>query len=63
MAIRRGSVGARARLADAGTLVVEHGYDQAKAVRSLFVAAGFAGIVGARDPAGVARVIAGRRAA
>jgi len=39
---------------------VEHGYDQADAVRALFVAAGFAEVVGARDLAGVPRVVAGR---
>ena len=45
-----------------GTLVVEHGYDQAEAVRALFLAAGFAEIVGARDLAGIPRVVAGRLA-
>jgi len=44
----------------AGTLAVEHGYDQADAVRALFVAAGFAEAVGARDLAGIPRVVAGR---
>jgi release factor glutamine methyltransferase len=52
--------GARARLAGAGTLIVEHGYDQVAAVRALFVAAGFAEVVGARDLAGIPRVAAGR---
>jgi release factor glutamine methyltransferase len=51
--------GARARLAAGGTLVVEHGYDQAEAVRALFGAAGFTGIVAARDLAGIPRVVAG----
>ena len=59
-AIARIVAGARARLASAGTLVVEHGYDQADAVRALFIAAGFAEVVGARDLAGVPRVVAGR---
>jgi len=40
--------------------VVEHGYDQSETVRGLFVAAGFAEIVTARDLAGVSRVVAGR---
>ena len=62
-AIERIVAGARVRLDDAGTLVVEHGYDQAEAVRALFLAAGFAEVVGARDLAGVPRVVAGRRAA
>ncbi len=59
-AIARIVAGARLRLADAGSLVVEHGYDQADEVRALFTAAGFAEIVGARDLAGVPRVAAGR---
>jgi len=52
--------GARAHLAPNGTLVVEHGYDQSEAVRALFAQAGFADIVGARDLAGIPRVLAGR---
>jgi release factor glutamine methyltransferase len=52
--------GARAHLASNGTLVVEHGYDQAQTVRGLFAGAGFADIVGARDLAGIPRVVAGR---
>jgi release factor glutamine methyltransferase len=52
--------GARDRLVPGGMLAVEHGYDQAEAVRALFDAAGFAGIVTARDLAGIARVVAGR---
>jgi release factor glutamine methyltransferase len=62
-AITRIVAGARARLAGAGTLVVEHGYDQADAIRALFVAAGFDEVVGARDLSGVWRVVAGCRAA
>jgi release factor glutamine methyltransferase len=62
-AIMRIVAGACARLAGAGTLVVEHGYDQADAVRALFLAAGLEEIVGARDLAGVPRVVAGRLAA
>ena len=49
-ALRRIVAGARARLVAGGTLVVEHGYDQADAVRALFLAAGFVDIVaGARS--------------
>ena len=59
-AIRRIVAGARERLAQAGTLVVEHGYDQSEAVRALFAAAGFGDIVTARDLAGIPRVVAGR---
>jgi len=63
VAIARIVAGARACLVEAGTLVVEHGYDQADAVRALFVAAGFGEVVAARDLAGVPRVVAGCRAA
>ena len=59
-AIRQIVAGARAHLAPGGTLVVEHGYDQAERVRELFVEAGFAAIVTARDLAGIPRVLAGR---
>ena len=62
-AIARIVAGARARLADRGTLVVEHGYDQAEAVQALLLGAGFAEVVGARDLAGIPRVVAGRREA
>jgi release factor glutamine methyltransferase len=53
--------GAPERLAPDGTLVVEHGHDQAERVRALFAAAGFVDIVAVRDLAGIARVAAGRR--
>ena len=52
--------GARARLAAGATLAVEHGYDQADAVRALFVEAGLVDIVTTRDLAGIPRVAAGR---
>ena len=48
--------GARGRLVDGGTLVVEHGYDQAEAVRALLYAAGLARIVSFRDLSGIPRV-------
>jgi len=50
--------GAREWLVPGGTLVVEHGYDQAEAVRALFAAAGYADIVSARDLAGIPRAMA-----
>ena len=59
-AIRAIVAGAPDRLVTGGTLAVEHGYDQADAVRALFDAAGFTAIVAARDLAGLARVVAGR---
>ena len=59
-ALRRIVAGAPGHLVPGGTLVVEHGYDQSDAVRALFVAAGFTGIIAARDLAGIPRVVAGR---
>jgi release factor glutamine methyltransferase len=59
-AFRRIVDGARERLAPGGTLVVEHGFDQADAVRALFDAAGFIDILAKRDLAGIPRVVAGR---
>jgi release factor glutamine methyltransferase len=52
--------GARARLSPGGWLVVEHGYDQSDAVKTLFQRAGFSGVVALRDLAGIPRVVAGR---
>jgi release factor glutamine methyltransferase len=52
--------GAPARLAPAGWLAVEHGYDQSAAVTALFAEAGFAAIEIRRDLAGIRRVVAGR---
>ena len=52
--------GARERLVDGGLLVVEHGYDQADAVRALFERAGFTSVTSARDLAGIPRVAAAR---
>lgn len=48
-------------LAPGGWLAVEHGYDQADAVRVLFDAAGFGEFTAVRDLAGIVRVAAGRR--
>ena len=61
--MRRVVAGARERLAPGGTLAVEHGYDQADAVRELFAAAGYVQIESVRDLAGIPRVAAGRVAA
>jgi release factor glutamine methyltransferase len=58
-AILRVVAGARERLVSGGSLAVEHGYDQADAVRAMFVAAGFREIVDVRDLAGILRVVVG----
>ncbi len=60
-ALRPIVAGAAARLAPGGTLVVEHGHDQADAVRALFAAAGFVDVASSRDLAGIPRAVAGRR--
>jgi release factor glutamine methyltransferase len=52
--------GARGRLAPGGFLAVEHGYDQADAVRRLLADAGLVDIHAVRDLAGIARVAGGR---
>jgi len=51
---------APSRLASDGALLVEHGYDQANAVRVLMENAGFGEVVARRDLAGIPRVAAGR---
>lgn len=51
--------GAPEHLKKGGSLLVEHGYDQAAAVRALLEAAGFASIVSLTDLAGIARVAGG----
>jgi release factor glutamine methyltransferase len=51
--------GARERLVPGGSLVVEHGYDQADAVRELLRATGFTALESRRDLAGIRRVAAG----
>jgi len=58
-AILRVVAGARERLVSGGSLAVEHGYDQADAVRAMFAAAGFREIVDVRDLAGILRVVVG----
>lgn len=53
--------GARERLVAGGALVVEHGYDQADAVRDLMLCAGLSGVESLRDLAGIPRVATGRK--
>lgn len=60
-ALRAIVAGAGACLMPGGWLVVEHGYDQARAVRALFARARFTEFAAARDLAGITRVAAGRR--
>jgi release factor glutamine methyltransferase len=52
---------AAACLQPSGWLLVEHGYDQADAVRDLLAHAGFHDIASRRDLAGIARCSGGRR--
>lgn len=47
-------------LAPDGWLLMEHGYDQAAAVRGLLAAAGFVAVESARDLAGIERITLGR---
>lgn len=47
-------------LAPHGWLLLEHGYDQAEAVRALLVAHGFEAVASARDLAGIERISYGR---
>lgn len=48
------------RLATGGWLLLEHGHDQARAVRELLAHAGFAYVASRRDLAGIERVTGGR---
>jgi release factor glutamine methyltransferase len=48
-------------LSPGGWLLLEHGWDQATAVRGLLQAAGFTGVVSRRDLAGIERCTGGRR--
>jgi release factor glutamine methyltransferase len=52
--------GAPGHLLPAGSLLIEHGYDQAVQVRSLLHAAGFSGVESWPDDAGIERVSGGR---
>jgi len=58
--LRRIIAGAPAHLSTGGWLLVEHGYDQAQAVRELFAHAGFDSIQTAQDDAGIERVTSAR---
>ena len=58
--IRAIVAGATAHLRKGGWLLLEHGYDQAPAVRALLEAAGFASIVSLPDLAGIPRVAGGK---
>lgn len=55
--------GAARRLKRDGALWVEHGWDQAAAVRELLVAAGFNEVESRKDLAGIERISGGRRPA
>lgn len=52
---------APAFLTPGGWLLLEHGYDQAAAVRELLLAGGFVEVASARDLAGIERITLGRR--
>jgi release factor glutamine methyltransferase len=60
-ALRTIAAGAPARLAPGSWLLMEHGYDQADAVRGLLSAAGYTEVQSWRDLAGIERVSGGRR--
>jgi release factor glutamine methyltransferase len=59
--IRRIVAAAPAKLAPGGWLLLEHGWDQAEAVRRLLQAAGLAEATSRKDLAGIARCSGGRR--
>jgi release factor glutamine methyltransferase len=61
-AIRAIVAGAPARLAARGVLWMEHGYDQAEAVRELLTGQGFVDVRSERDLAGIERISGGRLA-
>jgi len=58
-ALRVLAVGAPARLAPGGAVWLEHGWDQAQAVRALLAAAGLRGVASRRDLAGIERISGG----
>jgi release factor glutamine methyltransferase len=58
-AIRKIVAGAPPRLASQGVLWIEHGYDQADAVRALLTAQGFTQVRSERDLAGIERISGG----
>lgn len=59
-ALRLIVAGAASRLAPGGWLICEHGYDQAKAVGTLFADAGFGALFCRADLAGIPRITGGR---
>lgn len=59
--IRRIVAGAPDFLVPGGWLLLEHGYDQAEAVRALLAARGLVEVASARDLAGIERITFGRR--
>ena len=59
-AIRAIIAGAPTRLAAGGVVWIEHGYDQAEAVRELLTAQGFMQVRSERDLAGIERISGGR---
>ncbi len=61
-ALRAIASGAAAALDPRGRLLVEHGFDQAAAVREMLGAAGLTGVQTRRDLAGLERATGGRRA-
>ncbi|QGZ62980.1 peptide chain release factor N(5)-glutamine methyltransferase [Paraburkholderia acidisoli] len=61
-ALRAIVAGAPAYLVPGGVLWMEHGYDQAAAVRALLTNAGFADVRSERDLAGIERISGGRLA-
>lgn len=60
-ALRRIIDGAGSHLREGGWLFMEHGYDQAAAVRELVAAHGFADVQSWKDLAGIERVSGGRK--
>lgn len=60
-ALRSIVAGAPVHLEPGGRLCLEHGYDQAAAVRALLAQAGFVEVESLRDLAGIERVSVGRR--
>ena len=59
-AIRKIVAGAHTRLPANGVLWIEHGYDQAEAVRDLLTAQGFTDVRSEQDLAGIERISGGR---
>lgn len=59
-AIERIVTGAQGFLREDGRLMIEHGHDQAQAVREILERNGFQGVTAARDLAGIARIAMGR---